>query len=122
MDKAKRKRLEARGWRVGTASDFLRLSPEEAALVEMKVRLSHALLARREARSLSQVALAKQLRSSQSRAAQDGGGRTRPSRSISSCGAWSSSAQRHGTSRKPSPTIPAWPLNRQASFDAAGSG
>lgn len=53
MDKAKRKRLEARGWRVGTASDFLGLSAEEAALVEMKVRLSQALRARREARGLS---------------------------------------------------------------------
>ncbi len=69
MDKAKRKRLEARGWRVGTASDFLGLSAEEAALVEMKVRLSQALRARREARGLSQVALAKRLRSSQSRVA-----------------------------------------------------
>ena len=69
MDKAKRNRLEARGWRVGTASDFLRLSPEEAALVQMKVSLSQALRARREARGLSQVALAKRLRSSQSRVA-----------------------------------------------------
>ncbi|CUQ66032.1 helix-turn-helix domain-containing protein [Candidatus Nitrospira inopinata] len=69
MDKAKRKRLEARGWRVGTASDFLGLTPDEAALVEMKVRLSRALRARREARGLSQVALAHRLRSSQSRVA-----------------------------------------------------
>jgi len=69
MDKAKRKRLEARGWRVGTASDFLGLSAEEAALVEMKVRLSQALRARREARGLSQVGLAQRLRSSQSRVA-----------------------------------------------------
>ncbi len=69
MDKAKRKRLEARGWRVGTASDFLGLSAEEAALVQMKVSLSQALRARREARGLSQVALAKRLRSSQSRVA-----------------------------------------------------
>jgi len=69
MDKAKRKQLEARGWRVGTARDFLGLSAEEAALVEMNVRLSQALRARREARGLSQVALAKRLRSSQSRVA-----------------------------------------------------
>jgi len=69
MDKAKRKRLEARGWRVGTASEFLGLSAEEAALVEMKVSLSQALRARREARGLSQVSLAKRLRSSQSRVA-----------------------------------------------------
>ncbi len=69
MDKAKRKRLEARGWRVGTASDFLELSAEEAALVEMKVRLGQALRARRGARGLSRVALGKRLRSSQSRVA-----------------------------------------------------
>jgi ribosome-binding protein aMBF1 (putative translation factor) len=69
MDKAKRKRLEARGWRVGTARDFLRLSPEEAALVEMKVNLSQALRRRREGLGLSQVTLAKRLQSSQSRVA-----------------------------------------------------
>jgi ribosome-binding protein aMBF1 (putative translation factor) len=69
MKKAKQKRLEARGWRVGTASTFLGLSPEEAALVEMKVNLSRALRARREARGLSQVDLAKRLQSSQSRVA-----------------------------------------------------
>ena len=69
MDKAKRKRLEARGWRVETATDFLGLSAEEAALVQMKVSLSQALRTRREARGLSQVALANRLRSSQSRVA-----------------------------------------------------
>jgi len=69
MQKGKRKRLEARGWRVGSASTFLGLRPEEAALVEMKVNLSQALRARREAGGLSQSALAKRLRSSQSRVA-----------------------------------------------------
>jgi len=69
MNKAKQKRLEARGWRVGTTSDFLGLSEEETALVEMKLRLSHALRVRREAHGLSQVALAKRLQSSQSRVA-----------------------------------------------------
>lgn len=69
MDKTKQKRLEARGWRVGTAETFLGLSPEEATLVEMKVNLSQALRARREAHGLSQLALAKRLQSSQSRIA-----------------------------------------------------
>ncbi|GKS65960.1 hypothetical protein YTPLAS72_32640 [Nitrospira sp.] len=69
MNKAKQKRLEARGWRVGTTSDFLGLSEEETALVEMKLRLGHALRERREACGLSQVALAKRLQSSQSRVA-----------------------------------------------------
>ncbi|NOU10080.1 MAG: helix-turn-helix transcriptional regulator [Nitrospira sp.] len=69
MEKAKQKRLEACGWRVGSAGTFLKLSPEEVALVDMKVNLSQALRARREARGLSQLTLAKRLRSSQSRVA-----------------------------------------------------
>jgi ribosome-binding protein aMBF1 (putative translation factor) len=69
MDKRKQKRLEAKGWKVGSASEFLGLTAAEATLVDMKVSLSHALRARRQARGLSQVALARRLRSSQSRVA-----------------------------------------------------
>lgn len=69
MDKRKQRRLEARGWRVGSASEFLGLTTEEAALVEMKVRLSGAVKARRTALRLSQTALAQRLGSSQSRVA-----------------------------------------------------
>ncbi len=69
MKKPKQRRLKAAGWRVGTAAGFLGLSPEEAALVEMKVLLSEALRARRESQGISQLALAKQLKSSQSRVA-----------------------------------------------------
>jgi hypothetical protein len=47
MNKTKRTRLEARGWRVGSAKDFLGLSPEEAALVETRLALSQALRSRR---------------------------------------------------------------------------
>jgi DNA-binding XRE family transcriptional regulator len=65
----KRKRLEARGWRVGSAADFLDLSAEEAALVELRLRLSASLRARRSALGLTQVELARQLGSSQSRVA-----------------------------------------------------
>jgi len=69
MERRKQHRLEARGWRVESAAEFLGLSSEEAALVEMKVRLSQAVRARRTALRLSQVALAKRLGSSQSRIA-----------------------------------------------------
>jgi len=69
MDKRKRRKLQAKGWRVGSASDFLGLSDQEAALVEMKLRLSQALRTRRTALHLSQATLAKRLRSSQSRVA-----------------------------------------------------
>jgi len=69
MDVREKKRLEAAGWRVGTAEDFLGLDAAEAALVEVKLGLSQALRARRTAKHLSQAQLAKRLGSSQSRVA-----------------------------------------------------
>lgn len=69
MNAAKRKRLEVAGWRVGSTADFLELSPEEEAFVELKLRLSESLRRRRKNQKLSQDALAKKIRSSQSRVA-----------------------------------------------------
>ena len=69
MRARKRKRLEAAGWRVGSAAEFLRLTPEEAALVEMKLNLARRLRDVRTNRGLSQEAMAKLLGSSQSRVA-----------------------------------------------------
>ena len=69
MNKTKGAKLAAHGWRVGSAADFLALSAEEAAFVETKLALSESLRARRTAQNLSQAALAKRLKSSQSRVA-----------------------------------------------------
>ena len=69
MKKTKRATLEANGWRFGTAADFLKLTPEEAAFVETKLALSQSVRHRRQAQGLSQAALAKRLASSQSRVA-----------------------------------------------------
>jgi len=69
MHESKRKRLEAKGWRVGTAADFLSLSTEEAAYVELKLRLADRLRKRRQQRSLTQHGLARLVGSSQSRVA-----------------------------------------------------
>jgi DNA-binding XRE family transcriptional regulator len=69
MDSAKKKRLERAGWRVGSAAEFLNLSPEEAAYVEVKLHLAHELSRKRKKLRLTQVALAKRIRSSQSRVA-----------------------------------------------------
>jgi len=65
----KRRRLEAKGWKVGSAQEFLRLSAEEAAYIDLKVRLATSLRERRRRRRLTQAGLAKLLRSSQSRVA-----------------------------------------------------
>jgi DNA-binding XRE family transcriptional regulator len=69
MEKGKRKRLEKAGWRVGKAAEFLGLSAAEAALVEMRLGLSDMLNTWRLKLGLTQGALAKRLRSSQSRVA-----------------------------------------------------
>lgn len=69
MKKEKREALEKRGWRLGTAADFLGLTREESALIELKIALSRDLRARRTKRGLSQSELAQQLKSSQSRVA-----------------------------------------------------
>ena len=69
MREEKRRRLEAKGWRFGTAQEFLQLSDEEAAYVDLKARLATSLRARRRRRSLTQADLARRLQSSQSRIA-----------------------------------------------------
>ncbi len=40
MNKAKRKILEKKGWKVGTAEEFLELSPEESQCIERKLAFS----------------------------------------------------------------------------------
>jgi|SRR5690348_8754573 len=69
MKSAKKKRLEAAGWQVGTASELLGLSKMEAELVELRLALARGLRQRREARHLTQATLAKLIGSSQSRVA-----------------------------------------------------
>jgi len=69
MNKSKRARLEAHGWRVGNAADFLELNAEESALVETKLALSGSVRERRSKQGLSQAELARRLKSSQSRVA-----------------------------------------------------
>lgn len=69
MREQKRRRLEARGWKIGTDQEFLRLSDGEALYIDLKVRLATDLRERRRRRSLTQADLAKRLRSSQSRIA-----------------------------------------------------
>jgi DNA-binding XRE family transcriptional regulator len=69
MDEAKRKRLETAGWTIGSAEEFLDLSPEEAAFVELKLSLSRTLQVRRVEQELTQEELAKRIGSSQSRVA-----------------------------------------------------
>lgn len=69
MDKRTRRRLESAGWKVGDASEFLGLSAEEAAIVDLKVGLANAVKDQRNRRSMTQEQLGRLLGSSQSRVA-----------------------------------------------------
>jgi transcriptional regulator with XRE-family HTH domain len=68
MNKADREALEAAGYRVfDDAADFLGLTAEERRLVELRVAISRAIRARRKRKSLTQLQVAKQLKTSQPR-------------------------------------------------------
>jgi DNA-binding XRE family transcriptional regulator len=69
MDRTKREVLEAAGWKVGTAEEFLDLTAAEAALIEMKLALSAGLRDLRINKSLTQTEVARIVGSSQSRVA-----------------------------------------------------
>lgn len=57
MKAAKRKRLEAKGWRLTSAEEFLGLTREEVAIVEMKLALADAVKAQRQPDCLPQGCL-----------------------------------------------------------------
>ena len=69
MNSTRNARLKAKGWRSGSAADFLGLTPEESYFVELKLKLADELKRRRARRKISQHALAGLIGSSQSRVA-----------------------------------------------------
>ncbi len=69
MDKRKKGQLQKKGWKAGTVAEFLGLSAEESAYIEMKLALSEKLKERRLHKKLTQAQLAKAIDSSQSRVA-----------------------------------------------------
>ena len=69
MRESKKKRLEKKGWRVGSPDDFLNLSAEESKYIELKLKLSQAFKNKRQQKGLTQIEAARVLGSSQSRIA-----------------------------------------------------
>ncbi len=69
MDATKRKAIEAVGWKVGDAADFLEMSDEERQLLDTRVELALAIRRQREALHLSQKQLGVKLKTSQPRVA-----------------------------------------------------
>jgi DNA-binding XRE family transcriptional regulator len=68
MDLAKKELLESKGWKIGTVSDFLELTPEETIFVEIKLALSKSLKSQRQ-KTMTQSELAAKIGSSQPRIA-----------------------------------------------------
>lgn len=69
MNANKKKKLESAGFKVGSVQDFLGLSDEEMALIDLKVRLIRMLRPAREGTGITQNELASRIGSSQSRVA-----------------------------------------------------
>jgi DNA-binding XRE family transcriptional regulator len=69
MKDRRKKGITRKKWKLGSAEEFLGLSPEEAAYIEMKLSLSRQLRARRVKKRMTQVELAGLISSSQSRVA-----------------------------------------------------
>jgi ribosome-binding protein aMBF1 (putative translation factor) len=69
MDAKKRKMMEAAGWRVGDAADFLGMSAGERQLLDARVGIALAVRRQRAALHLSQKELGARLKTSQPRVA-----------------------------------------------------
>jgi predicted XRE-type DNA-binding protein len=69
MRASKKRKLGAKGWKVGNAADFLGLSPKESAYIELKLKLAESLRNKRVRMHLTQEKVATLLQSSQSRVA-----------------------------------------------------
>ena len=69
MRTGKRRRLEKAGWKLGSAREFLGLTDEEEAVIDLKLALARAVREERSKRKLTQNQLGRLLGSSQSRIA-----------------------------------------------------
>ncbi|MBA2664956.1 MAG: helix-turn-helix transcriptional regulator [Bradymonadaceae bacterium] len=67
MKQEKRERLEKAGWKVGTATEFLGLTPADEALIELRLALAHDIRKRRQELGVTQAEFASRVGSDQSR-------------------------------------------------------
>ena len=74
MDKKRKQQLEEKGFRVGSAADFLELTPEEETYIDIRLDISNMVKSQRAKRGWTQEQLARAIGSSQSRIAKLEGG------------------------------------------------
>lgn len=69
MNEAKRKALEAAGWRIGGADEFVGLTPPELQLIDLRISVGQAVRRVRLRRGLTQRQLAERMGTGQPRVA-----------------------------------------------------
>ncbi len=69
MDAKKLRKIREKDWGAGSVADFLDLSPEEMAYIDMRFKLAKSLREKRKKQRLSQAKLAIRIKSSQPRVA-----------------------------------------------------
>ena len=69
MKQEKRRRLEAQGWKFGSAKEFLNLTDEDVEYIELHLSLAALLTKRRKSLGYTQAEVADLMGSSQSRVA-----------------------------------------------------
>ena len=69
MEKNKRDKLKEKGYRIGSAADFLKLTPDEEAYIDIRLDISNMVKAQRAKKGWTQEQLARSIGSSQSRIA-----------------------------------------------------
>ncbi len=69
MNKQKRKKLKGKGFKIGSAAEFLDLTSEEESYIEIRLDISHLIKLQRTKKGLTQQELADAIGSSQSRIA-----------------------------------------------------
>ncbi|MFW6347764.1 MAG: helix-turn-helix domain-containing protein [Cyclonatronaceae bacterium] len=74
MEKKKQEQLEQKGYRTGSAAEFLALTPEEEAYINIRLDISNMVKAQRTKRGWTQTQLARSIGSGQSRIARLEGG------------------------------------------------
>jgi DNA-binding XRE family transcriptional regulator len=69
MNPSKRRRLEAKGWKFGSAKEFANLTDEDVEYIELHLSLAALLKTRRQSLGYTQTEVAGLISSSQSRVA-----------------------------------------------------
>jgi len=120
VDTRKRKALEAAGWKVGDAGDFLGLTEEEQQIIEFRLMVGRGVRRLRERRHLTQQRSAERIGSSQSRVAKIEAASSEVSldlmlRGFFAAGGWLADLV-------PSPRVPSRPLRARSRRIGAGDG